>query len=163
MGSERTEPRSPLSTSVSKPPSPPWTVPLSDPLASKTNVSSLPAAPVRCSKPLKETPATLPEPVPVIDQTTSVAGPSSLSLPAPPTKLIETGSAVPSVNTSSPAVPWIVIPAALASERRETAPSTTITSSFPSTVSLIVLPAGPRLGASVSAITSSDGIWSDQS
>ena len=120
-------------------------MPVSEPVASKTNVSSLPAAPVRSSNPLNESGPMLPVPGPVIDQTVSTAGPSSRSFPVPAIKLTANGIGVVIANVSSPSVPWIVMPAAPASECRETTPSMTSTSSSPSTAIEIMLPSGgPR-------------------
>src|SRR5437762_11012394 len=54
------------------------------PLGSMTKVSLLPAAPMRLEKPLKEMPATEPEPGPVIVHVTAgSSGPWSVSAPLP--------------------------------------------------------------------------------
>ena len=74
-GFERTEPRLPLSTSVSNPPSPPSAVPASEPVGAKTNVSSLSGAPRSDSTSVNETFAMLPAFAPVTDQVVSAAGP----------------------------------------------------------------------------------------
>src|SRR6266487_3898917 len=96
-----TGPSAAIST-VSKPPAPPSTVPLSDPPGAKTNVSLLSAAPVRFSKPAKETLPTEPPPAPVTCHMLSAGGPSSVSIPPPPSKL--TGSEIaPIVKESLPA------------------------------------------------------------
>ena len=67
----------------SKPPAPPSTVPLIEPVDWTTKLSLLSAAPVRFSTEVKATPATLPAFGPVTSQTTSLIGPTSVSFPRP--------------------------------------------------------------------------------
>ena len=85
--------------------------PLTLPPRSTSKVSLLFAAPVRFSKPEKATPPTVPLSGPVMLQVESAAGPLRVSVPAPPSKLIEMPAA-PSdesmVNVSSPSPPFTV-------------------------------------------------------
>src|SRR6266540_2039127 len=68
----------PSIASVSKPPGPPFTVPLSVPPAVKTNLSLLSAEPVRFVKPLNCSAPSVPLPLPVTFQIESAAGPTSV-------------------------------------------------------------------------------------
>ena len=105
-GIERTDPRIPPMTSVSSPPAPPSTMPASPPPGSTTNVSSFPAAPVRFSKPLNATPAALPLPWPSTVHTVSVAGPTSVSVPEPPSNAIGMPAAASDASISKVSLPF---------------------------------------------------------
>src|SRR5437763_4903009 len=96
-------------TILSAPPSPPSTVPATEPPAAKTKVSLLFAAPWRFSTFAKVTPATVPLPAPVTVHVASDEGPTSVSFPAPPSNVTASGTtAVVSIAiTSSPSLPAI--------------------------------------------------------
>jgi hypothetical protein len=101
----------PVTLTVSKPAAPPSTVPLRLEPGAKSKVSLLFAAPVRFSKPVNATPPTLPAPAPVTDQVASPLGPTSVSLPAPPSKATEKPAPARDgsiVNVSSPVPPTSV-------------------------------------------------------
>ena len=69
------------------------------------NESLLPAAPTRCSKPANATPPTLPLPAPSIVQLESVAGPLSVSLPAPPSTVNEMPAVASDESISNESLP----------------------------------------------------------
>ncbi len=137
-----------FTTIVSKPPSPPSTVPASEPLASNTNVSRLSGAPAMFSTPVNASASTLPAPGPSIVHVVSGARPAMVSKPAPPSNAIGMPSAAAepsSVSVSAPSLPVIVTLRTSASGRRDSTPSIVTTRSVPSTVREIVCCPAPAV------------------
>ena len=79
---------------------PPSMIPLIEPAASKTKVSSLPSAPVRFSTSLNRKDPISPAFGPVTRHSVSPVGPRILSLPAPPSKITE-GTSAPDITTDA--------------------------------------------------------------
>lgn len=74
-------------------------------------MSLLPGAPVRVSTLANVKVPTAPAPAPVTFHVVSAAGPTTLSLPAPPSNVTGTAeAAAPMVNVSAPAPPTIATP-----------------------------------------------------
>src|SRR3989442_777641 len=119
-----TGPSAAIST-VSNPPAPPSAVPPSDPPGAKTNVSLLSAAPARFSKPAKVTVPSVPLPDPLTCQVLSAAGPLSVSVPSPPSRLtgVETVPVEPEdggdPDAAVDAEPVMLLPPCVATEASE--------------------------------------------